>query len=210
MARARRSASRCARAARPVAGRLDPRTDSTALAASPSSRPNPNFESSWPVWMYEWVSGLIPGVTRISTSWLRPASAQIASRRSISSKRVADHVADVRVDRVAQLGGGSCCCRACGSGRVRSRRAMAVCSSPPEATSTDSPCSAEDPQDRGDRRRLARVTGPRSRRCEPKTRRDRRERGSADRPRSRCMPACRTARHGRRRHSRRSRGGRAR
>ena len=36
-------------------------------AASPAARPNPNFESSWPVFTYSCVCASMPGVTRSST-----------------------------------------------------------------------------------------------------------------------------------------------
>jgi hypothetical protein len=38
-----------------------------ARFAAPDARPNPNLESSCPVWMYSWVCTSIPGVTRAST-----------------------------------------------------------------------------------------------------------------------------------------------
>ena len=50
----------------------------TAAAAAGAS---PNFEPSWPVSTWAWVSAVIPGITRTSTSCSRP----VASSRSTSS-----------------------------------------------------------------------------------------------------------------------------
>ena len=57
-----------------------PAASQASTARGTSSIGKPNFESTCPVWMYEWVLGLMPGVTRSSTRWERPR------RRSISSK----------------------------------------------------------------------------------------------------------------------------
>ena len=54
-------------------------------ARRPPTRPNPNFESSCPVFTYSWVWASMPGVTRRSTAGARPSSACSASRRSSSS-----------------------------------------------------------------------------------------------------------------------------
>ena len=79
-----------------------PAASQRSTAAGSVASGIPNFESSWPVAIFSWVSGRIPGVTRRRTRWRRPAASR--SSRSISSKRVDDHVADAGVERLQQLG----------------------------------------------------------------------------------------------------------
>ena len=51
-------------------------------ASSTSTGAKPNLDAEWPVTIFAWVSGSMPGVTRTSTRCTRPVS---PARRSIRS-----------------------------------------------------------------------------------------------------------------------------
>ncbi len=118
-----------------------PSAASTAAAASPSSSPSPNFESSWPVWTWLCVSAFTPGVTRIRIRWRRPAAAQIASRRAISASE--SQITWPTCDSTASRSSASLLLLPCMWIRAGSKPARsAIVSSPPEATSIDSPSAS--------------------------------------------------------------------
>ena len=92
----------------------------TASNASPLVIEKPNFWSSWAVAMYSWVCASTPAVTRTMT---RVAAAELGGDRRQPvdlDEGVDDDPADADLDRAAQLGGASCCCRGSRSGPGRS------------------------------------------------------------------------------------------
>ena len=91
------------------------------------------------------MSALTPGVTRISTCWRRPAPAQIASRRAISASE--SQITWPTPASTAARSSASLLLLPCMWIRAGSKPARsAVCSSPPEATSIESPSSLSSAQ----------------------------------------------------------------
>ena len=87
----------------------------------------------------------------------RPRRSPASASRSISSKRVDDDAADAGVERAAELGDATCCCRARRSARAGSRPRSATASSPPVQTSRPRPSSAIQRATVGAQERLAGV-----------------------------------------------------
>ena len=169
-------------------------TSTTRSAASRARRrwrrAKPNFESSAPVSMYSCVCASTPGVTRTSTRGAGSPSATSASRRSSSSKESTTMRPTPALERGAQLGRPTCCCRGtrCASGGKPA--CSATCSSPPVATSRSQALLGDEPRHRRAEERLARVRHRAGAERVARTRGT----GRAARPRRRRRAACRTRR----------------